>query len=105
MLKYSLFIKNNYQSSGATPYIVQLMNKHMGAYSEGESADTIEFNCSSKKNLSGEENVTARLLHQYPIEFKLNIKLNFITNFVPPTSAEKAMKRKLHYLCFYQIFR
>ena len=42
---------------GATPYIVSLMNKHMGVYSEGESGDTFEFNAASVKNLSGEEKI------------------------------------------------
>ena len=76
------------------------MNKHMGAYSEGESGDTIEFNAASVKNLSGEETVTARNLNQNPIHFNLNVKINFLTNFVLPTEAEKAMVRRLHYLFF-----
>ena len=36
------------------------MNKHMGVNAEGELNDTIEFNSSSVKNLSGEETVIAR---------------------------------------------
>jgi phage/plasmid-associated DNA primase len=100
----SIFIKNKYPSSGATPYIMSLMNKHMGTYAEGQSADTIEFNAASVKNLSGEETVIARNLNQNPVEYKLSIKLNFLTNFVPPTEAEKAMVRRLHYLFFTSIF-
>ena len=94
----SIFIKNKGASSGATPYIMALMNKHMTAYSEGQSGDTIEFNAASVKNLSGEETVIARNLNQNPVEFKLSVKINFLTNFVPPTDAEKAMVRRLHYL-------
>ena len=30
----------------------------------------------------------------------LNVKINFVTNFVSPTGAEKAMKRRLHYIFF-----
>ena len=96
----SIFIKNKGASSGATPYIMALMNKHMTAYSEGQSGDTIEFNAASVKNLSGEETVIARNLNQNPVEFKLSVKINFLTNFVPPTDAEKAMVRRLHYLFF-----
>jgi len=62
--------------------------------------DTIEFNSASVKNLSGEKTVTARNLNQNPIHFNLSVKINFPTNFVPPTDAEKAMVRKLHYLFF-----
>jgi phage/plasmid-associated DNA primase len=76
----------------------------MGTYAEGQSADTIEFNAASVKNLSGEETVIARNLNQNPVEYKLSIKLNFLTNFVPPTEAEKAMVRRLHYLFFTSIF-
>jgi P4 family phage/plasmid primase-like protien len=99
----SIFIKPD-KKGGASPHIVALMNKHMGVYSEGESADTFEFNSAQVKNLSGEEVVTARALFQNPIDFYLRIKLNFLTNFVPPTNAEKAMVRRLDYLFFKSIF-
>jgi phage/plasmid-associated DNA primase len=69
-------------------------------YSEGSSSDTVEFNDALIKNLTGEDEVSARDLYKSMIKFKLKIKLNLLTNYTPSLESEFAMVERLSYIFF-----
>ena len=95
----SVFIrKSNASSAGATPEIVDLMNKRMSVYSEGETGDNIEMNLAGIKGVCGEDILNARGLFKNPINFKPFTKLHMLTNFTPPTGADKAIVDRLRYI-------
>lgn len=89
---------------GPTPHLFSLMNKRVGVYSEGETADKMNMNISCIKQISGDDKISARGLYRDPIEFYSNVKLVMLSNFVPPLTAEKAIKDRLRYVFFDQIF-
>jgi P4 family phage/plasmid primase-like protien len=94
----SVFIKKSNSSSGATPEIVDLMNKRMSVYSEGETGDNIDMNLAGIKGICGEDLLNARGLFKNPINFKPFTKLHMLTNFTPPTGADKAIVDRLRYI-------
>ena len=95
---------DNGKVGGPTPHLFSLMNKRLGVYSEGETADKMNMNISCIKQISGDDKISARGLYRDPIEFYSYVKLVMLSNFVPPLTAEKAIKDRLRYLFFDQIF-
>jgi phage/plasmid-associated DNA primase len=83
---------------GPNPELCALMGKHVGIYSEGETADSIELNFTSLKQISGEDTITARRCYRDPIEFKAVCKLHLATNFTPGANDEKAIVDRLDYI-------
>ena len=94
----SVFIRKSNSSGGATPEIVDLMNKRMSVYSEGETGDDIDKNLAGIKGICGEDILNARGLFKNPINFKPFTKLHMLTNFTPPTGADKAIVDRLRYI-------
>lgn len=67
-------------------------------YSEGETADEIELNFSSLKEISGEDEINARGLFKDPINFRAQCKLNMLTNYVPPLDGQEAIKGRTRFI-------
>lgn len=97
---------NKASSSGsASPYFAELLGKRCGVYSEGETADKMDINIKTLKQISGEDLVKARDLYKGPIEFHADVKLCLLSNFIPPLTAEKAVKDRVRYIFLDQDFR
>ncbi len=99
-LHKSIFMKSKNKSSsiGASPEIMDLMGKRVGAFSEGDTADNIEMDIGGIKQISGQDKITGRHLFCDKVDFYPYIKIHLITNFTPPLNAEKAIKDRLIYL-------
>jgi P4 family phage/plasmid primase-like protien len=95
----SIFIKSN-SSSGASPDKIALIGSRMAVYSEGDTADAIQLNFSSIKEISGKDTINARPLYKAPLEFNAQCKLNLLTNYTPPLSGQHAIVERLRYLYF-----
>jgi P4 family phage/plasmid primase-like protien len=89
---------SNKNDSGPSPEKLILLGKRLGVYSEGETADEMELNESMIKAISGEDAIECRGLFKDPISFYAMIKLCMLTNYIPPVTADKAMKRRLRYI-------
>ena len=74
-------VKNN--SGGASPEIMDLLEKRLGIYSEGETSDQIEMNLIGLKQISGEDKLTGRPLYGEIVNFYPYIKLHMLTNYNP----------------------
>lgn len=98
----ALFIKSN--KTGATPEKAALLGTRLAVYNEGETADDMHLDFSTLKEISGDDTINARALFKSPINFKAQCKLTMLTNFVPPITAEKAIKKRLRYVFFDQNF-
>jgi P4 family phage/plasmid primase-like protien len=83
-----------------SPHLACLFGKRFGFYSEGETADQMELNISTIKRISGEDPIKCRKLYHDFMEFKTDVKLCMGTNYVPPLTAEKAIKDRLRYIFF-----
>ena len=95
----SIFIKTGKSSKGcATPETMDLINRRMSVYSEGETSDKIEMNMAGIKAISGEDPISGRHLYGNQITFRSYTKLHMLTNFTPPTNAEVAIKERLRYI-------
>jgi P4 family phage/plasmid primase-like protien len=99
----SIFIKSN-NVGGATPQKAALLSKRAAIYAEGETADEMDLNFSSIKEISGDDPINARQIYKDPIVFKAQCILVMMTNFVLPLTAEKAVKDRLRYVFFDQVF-
>jgi len=99
----SIFVKSN-NVGGATPQKAALLSKRAAIYAEGETADEMNLNFSSIKEISGDDPINARQIYKDPIVFKAQCKLVMMTNFVLPLTAEKAIKDRLRYVFFDQVF-
>jgi hypothetical protein len=64
----SIFIKTQ-KGHGASPEKVTFIGKRGAVYSEGETADEIELNISSVKEITGEDMIYARGLFKDPVNF------------------------------------
>ena len=93
----SIFMKSK-SSTGASPEKMELMNRRVGAYSEGETAENIEMNTSIIKQITGKDKITGRHLYGNMVKFNSYIKLHMLTNYKPPLDAEEAMKDRLVYI-------
>lgn len=100
----AIFVKAKKDAGQASPEIMHLLGKRSGCYSEGETADNMEMNEAGLKQISGEDKLNGRSLFGSPTEFYPYIKINMATNFVPSLSAEPAMKRRLRYIFFDNVF-
>lgn len=89
---------------GATPEIAELLGKRLAIYAEGETADKMELNLSTIKQISGEDTINARMLYGNPVSFKANCKLAMTSNYIPPFGSDKAIKDRIVYLFFDQNF-
>jgi phage/plasmid-associated DNA primase len=87
----SIFIKTQ-KGQGASPKKIALIGTRLVMYSEGETADEIQLNFSSLKEISGEDEINARGLFKDPINFRTQCKLNMLTNYVPPLDGQDAIK-------------
>jgi P4 family phage/plasmid primase-like protien len=96
----AVFVEPSYKSNGPSPHLNSLINKRIACYSEGETADDMDLNISVIKNISGEDEISARGLFKNPVEFTCLCKLSLLTNYVPPLTAESAIKHRLRYIFF-----
>ena len=94
----SIFIKQKSSKGQATPELMQLLNKRMSVYSEGDTSDNIEMNTAGLKQISGEDSLSGRALYKDQITFTPYTKLHMLTNFTPPLNAENALKQRLRYI-------
>jgi putative DNA primase/helicase len=69
-------------------------------YSEGETADEIELNITSVKEITGQDMIHARGLFKDPINFHTMCKLSFLANYVPPLDGQDAVKIRTRFLFF-----
>ena len=95
----SIFVKTQ-KGHGASPEKVALIGKRSVVYSEGETADEIEFNFCSLKEITGQDVINARGLFKDPINFYTQCKLNMLTNYVPPLDGQDAIKIRTRFLFF-----
>jgi hypothetical protein len=64
-------------------------------YSEGETAEEIEFNFCSLKEIRGQDMINARGLFKDPINFYTQCKLNM---YVPPLDGQEAIKIRTRFM-------
>lgn len=99
----SIFIKTQ-KAHGASPEKMALIGRRVVIYSEGDTADEIDLNISSIKEVSGEDEINARGLFKDPINFKAQCKLSMLTNYVPPLDGQYAVVERLRMLFFDSTF-
>jgi P4 family phage/plasmid primase-like protien len=99
----SIFVKTQ-KSTGASPEKVALIGKRIAVYSEGETADNYDFDWSSIKEITGEDEINGRGLFKDPINFRLQCKLFMLTNYEPPFDDQYANIERARILPFESTF-
>jgi P4 family phage/plasmid primase-like protien len=86
-------------SNAATPEIVMAKGKRFGYFEEPSGNERI--NAGLLKEFSGGDKITARGLHQNPIEFKPQFKLSLLCNDIPEVPAhDTGISRRLEIIEF-----
>lgn len=94
----SIFVKSKTENRGASPEKMSLMGVRNAVLSEIDTTDNIEMNVGGIKQITGEDQINARGLFSSPVNFFPYCKLHLLTNFTPPTGADKAIVDRLIYI-------
>jgi len=102
-LPVSLLTQKRGRAEGATPALAQTKGKRFACLQEPDGDESI--NVGLMKELSGSDTITARALHQAPIEFKPQFKMVLTCNVLPEINAsDRGTWRRVRAVEFKSVF-